>query len=496
MEGLFDCVESNVVMLSAQDAMYSFANHPLVHFFENSERSPRFMPSNILQASLYTALREFPLLLGHVRKGPGGLAKVVIDKHNLNMPEFVESESSIHYKSLKDTQFEWSAWPRGVATVGPITTPSRHGVIKLLNVHVVRLHGNSGLIMFCNIPHLILDGIGYYDFLNRWAALCRESTFPESHAKVDRPTYIFDRSIVSERLKGQSHLEKHAVDMLTTNSAASMALGLLSFPTQLRLVSIGISLDPGRAHFFRVSSESLAELLDLAKARSNDCLADISTYALLAALVGTSFCRAQAAADAKRSLFVQTTAAISNMLATRPSQFTLVNMVHTHGCLKLDPDRCYIGNPVILHPVQAPAKQLALAAGEESLAEVAAQVSLALSGINASLVGGFLDAVSSCSNSYLRYAVYMATTANVLTVIDERCYNTNGVDFGDGGPAWVSGIPWHVPNFVAFFSSPARPGDVDLYVSLKPRTADALIQDRFFARYAQLLTQDKNQTEI
>ncbi|KAJ1888730.1 hypothetical protein LPJ71_008400, partial [Coemansia sp. S17] len=108
MEGLFDSVESDEVVLSAQDAMFSFANHPLVHFFENKELSGRFMPSNILQASLYTALKEFPLLLGHIRDGPGGLAKVAIDKHDLNMPEFVESESSIHYQSLKDGQFEWS----------------------------------------------------------------------------------------------------------------------------------------------------------------------------------------------------------------------------------------------------------------------------------------------------------------------------------------------------------------------------------------------------
>ncbi|KAJ2509139.1 hypothetical protein IWW47_000182 [Coemansia sp. RSA 2052] len=493
MEGLFDCVESDVVMLSAQDALYSFANHPLVHFFENKQRSSRFMPSNILQTSLYTALKEFPLLLGHIQNGPSGLAKVVIDKHNLNMPEFVESESAIHYRSLNDVQFEWNTWPRGVATVGPITTPNRHGVIKLLNVHVVRLRDNSGLVLFCNIPHFILDGIGYYDFLNRWAAICRASISSEPPVdEADRPTYIFDRSVINERLHGQKYpLERQVVDMLTTSSVTSMALNLFSFSAQSRLVSMGVSLDPGRAHFFRVSSESLGELLDLAKAQSSDCPADISTYALLAALVGAAFCRAQVAADAKRGFLVKaavaTSAAISNIFGARPSLFTLVNMAHVHHCLELDPGCCYIGNPVILHPIQAPARHLARATGEESLAEVAAQVSLALGTINASLVSGFLDIVSSNPSAYLRYAVHMATTANVLTVIDERCYNMSGVDFGDGGPAWVSGIPWHVPNFVAFFTSPNKPDDVDVYVSLKPRLADALIQDHFFTKYAQLL---------
>ncbi|KAJ2108700.1 hypothetical protein IW146_006709 [Coemansia sp. RSA 922] len=492
MEGLFDSVESDEVVLSAQDAMFSFANHPLVHFFENKELSGRFMPSNILQASLYTALKEFPLLLGHIRDGPGGLAKVAIDKHDLNMPEFVESESSIHYQSLKDGQFEWSTWPRGVATVGPMTTPNKHGTIKLLNVHVVRLRDNSGLILFCNIPHFILDGFGYYAFLNHWASLCKASICPESTSEAGRTSYVFDRAFVKDRLQDQRRpLEKQVVDILTTSSLASMALNLLSFPSQLRLVSLGVSVDRGQAHFFRITRESLDELRDLASARTSGDSADISTYALLAAVVGTAICRAQSTADARRGALIKaalaTAAAISNMFGMRPAQFTLVNMVHAHHCLELEPDCCYIGNPVILHPIQAPSKHIALAAGEESLAEVAAQVSLAVSSIDAALVGEFVDVLGANPSAYVRYAVHMGTTANILTVIDERSYNTQGVDFGDGGPAWVSGIPWHVPNFVAFFRSPSKPGDVDVYVSLRPRIGEALIQDTFFAKYAQLL---------
>ncbi|KAJ2055026.1 hypothetical protein GGH13_007993, partial [Coemansia sp. S155-1] len=259
----------------------------------------------------------------------------------------------------------------------------------------------------------------------------------------------------------------------------------------LRLVSLGVSVDRGQAHFFRITRESLDELRDLASARTSGDSADISTYALLAAVVGTAICRAQSTADARRGALIKaalaTAAAISNMFGMRPAQFTLVNMVHAHHCLELEPDCCYIGNPVILHPIQAPSKHIALAAGEESLAEVAAQVSLAVSSIDAALVGEFVDVLGANPSAYVRYAVHMGTTANMLTVIDERSYNTQGVDFGDGGPAWVSGIPWHVPNFVAFFRSPGKPGDVDVYVSLRPRIGEALIQDTFFAKYAQLL---------
>ncbi|KAJ2473616.1 hypothetical protein GGI02_000722 [Coemansia sp. RSA 2322] len=338
MEDLFASIESSEVMLSAQDALFSFANHPLVHFYENTSNGGShigFMPSAVLQASLYTALKDFPLLLGHIKDGPGGLAKIVVDKHGLNLPEFVESESSIHYQSLKEAQFKWSTWPKGVATVGPTTAPNKHGAIKLLNVHIVRLHEDSGLILFCNIPHYILDGFGYYAFLSHWAAICRtfcrqEPPLTEQHCQ---PLYTFDRAIVDEGLQ------------------------------------------------------------------------DI----------------------------------------------------------------------------------LSLDAGEESLAKVASQATLALGGITAPLVGEFVDFLNANPNAYARYAAYMAAATNVLTIIDERGYHTQSVDFGHGGPTWVSGIPWHIPNFVAFFASPARPGDVDVYVSHSPRVADALAKDAFFAKYARLL---------
>ncbi|KAJ2791900.1 hypothetical protein GGI18_000811, partial [Coemansia linderi] len=473
MEGLFDFIEPGEVVLSSQDAMFSYANHPLVHFYENKGLGSSFMPSNMLQASLYSALKEFPLLLGHVRDGPGGQAKVVVDKHDLNLPEFVESESSIHFQSLKDAQFEWSAWPRGVATVGPITTPNKHGTVKLLNVHVVRLRDNSGLVLFCNIPHIILDGFGYYIFLSHWAALCRASISPGSTSDAGRVSYVFDRAFVDGRLQGQRRpLGKQIVDILTTSSFTSTALNMLSFSSQLRLASLGISVNRGEAHFFRTTRESLEELSSLACAHASGSPAGVSTYAILAAVVGAAICRAQSAADANRGLLAKAVSAaantISSLFGARPAQFTLVNMVHAHHCLELDPGSCYIGNPVVLLPIQAPAKHLAQAAGEESLAEVAAQVALAVNGTDASIVGEFISILNDNPGAHARYAAYMSSAANKLTVIDERSYNTRGMDFGAGRPTWVSGIPWHIPNFVALFASPSRDGDVYFYVSLWP----------------------------
>ncbi|KAJ2005201.1 hypothetical protein H4R26_002088 [Coemansia thaxteri] len=496
MEDLFASIESSEVMLSAQDALFSFANHPLVHFYENTSNGGShigFMPSAVLQASLYTALKDFPLLLGHIKDGPGGLAKIVVDKHGLNLPEFVESESSIHYQSLKEAQFKWSTWPKGVATVGPTTAPNKHGAIKLLNVHIVRLHEDSGLILFCNIPHYILDGFGYYAFLSHWAAICRtfcrqEPPLTEQHCQ---PLYTFDRAIVDEGLQGQRcPLERPVIDMFTGSRITAKLLTLLSYSARTRLVSMCVNIDFGHAHLFRVSRESLAELRDQAKARIASS-ADISTYAVLAAFMCTSVCRAQNRSAREQIFFVRAAhaaaGAISSLFGTGQPQYTLVNMVHVHESLNLGSGRCYIGNPVILQPIRIPLDILSLDAGEESLAKVASQATLALGGITAPLVGEFVDFLNANPNAYARYAAYMAAATNVLTIIDERGYHTQSVDFGHGGPTWVSGIPWHIPNFVAFFASPARPGDVDVYVSHSPRVADALAKDAFFAKYARLL---------
>ncbi|KAJ2794517.1 hypothetical protein H4R20_006198 [Coemansia guatemalensis] len=119
---------------------------------------------------------------------------------------------------------------------------------------------------------------------------------------------------------------------------------------------------------------------------------------------------------------------------------------------------------------------------------VAAQIAQAISEIDSALLGEFYDTVTTHPKAYANLTAYMGTQPTALSVIDERHYETDGVDFGDGSPAWISGLPRHIPNFIALFTAPERVGGGSyVYASLKPANAEAVFRDQFFTTHADLL---------
>ncbi|KAJ1864129.1 hypothetical protein LPJ78_003598 [Coemansia sp. RSA 989] len=248
----FADIKPDTIALSAQDALLLFANHPLVHFYENKDGNDDFMPTSALKVSLYMALRDFPLLLGYIQDEKDGTASVVVDKDNLNLPDFQETTSNVHFRTIKDAHYSWKTWPAWVATVGPATAPAEDGTIKLVNVNVVRLAENSGVIMFCNIPHYILDGVGFYEFLGHWATLCRYKRQASADEMLPSGKFLFDRARLAECWQGpRQSLDSLTETLLTKRSMVSRVLTLLPLTMRTRLVALGVSLNYGNGYFFR-----------------------------------------------------------------------------------------------------------------------------------------------------------------------------------------------------------------------------------------------------
>ncbi|KAJ1997559.1 hypothetical protein GGI04_005353, partial [Coemansia thaxteri] len=47
-----------------------------------------FMASDMLHNSFYVALLDYPILAGHMAKDGAGHAMIVVDRDNLNLPEY------------------------------------------------------------------------------------------------------------------------------------------------------------------------------------------------------------------------------------------------------------------------------------------------------------------------------------------------------------------------------------------------------------------------
>ncbi|KAJ2530075.1 hypothetical protein GGH20_002003, partial [Coemansia sp. RSA 1937] len=197
MEAFVSAIKAQQFALSAWDMSASHTNIPYIYYFKNpnSGSADDFMPSSRLRASFLKVLEEFPILVGHITVGKDGRCLVDVNPHNLNMPEYLESQSTVHFHDLEKAKFSWDALPHA-ATVGVFCAAGVSGIIKLVNVNIIRLAENSGLVLFVSIPHYAVDGVGYCAFVNRWAELCRWMQSNTTENEPPRHDYNFDRSTI------------------------------------------------------------------------------------------------------------------------------------------------------------------------------------------------------------------------------------------------------------------------------------------------------------
>ncbi|KAJ1949206.1 hypothetical protein FBU59_001246, partial [Linderina macrospora] len=101
MSHIMNSVTSQVVRLNSLDASLSMVNTDIILFYENTAGDIGFMNSDILKQAFYKALDKFPIYLGYLRQCTVGGLEIAIDKDDLNMPNYLESTSGIHFADLK-----------------------------------------------------------------------------------------------------------------------------------------------------------------------------------------------------------------------------------------------------------------------------------------------------------------------------------------------------------------------------------------------------------
>ncbi|KAJ2844419.1 hypothetical protein GGI22_006883, partial [Coemansia erecta] len=195
MDNFAASVTNRTFQLHPVDTQAAFLNIPYHFFHPNSHGNDEFMPSGKLRDSFYRALVHFPILAGNVGTDKHGQTCINVDRNNLNMPEYVESTSDVHFDTMRESKFHWTSWPNGLTTVGAITRANAEGIIKLLNVHIVRMKDNSGIVIFVNMPHYAGDGTCLFAFVELWGKMCKDPT--ESGLEL---AVTFDRDIIAKSL--------------------------------------------------------------------------------------------------------------------------------------------------------------------------------------------------------------------------------------------------------------------------------------------------------
>ncbi|KAJ2301597.1 hypothetical protein IW139_000286, partial [Coemansia sp. RSA 353] len=262
MEAFVLVIKAQQFALSAWDMSTSHTNIPFIYYFKNPNSGSvnDFMQSNKLRASFLKALEEFPILVGHITVGKDGRCLVDVNPHNLNMPEYLESQSTVHFHDLEKAKFSWDALPHA-ATVGVFCAAGVSGIIKLVNVNIIRLAENSGLVLFVSIPHYVVDGVGYCAFVNRWAELCRWMQHHATENEPPRHDYNFDRSTFGRYMPDNRAPLNSTMSMIY--DSPSYFGSLLAWISPETRGNLYVNLDRMKditGHVFHISATSLGAL--------------------------------------------------------------------------------------------------------------------------------------------------------------------------------------------------------------------------------------------
>ncbi|KAI8318657.1 hypothetical protein GQ54DRAFT_321246 [Martensiomyces pterosporus] len=487
MEQFISTVKSQIIPLSSVDMLSGIANVPFAAFYQNTSAVEDFMPSEQLKTAFYLALHEFPIFAGHLRQTDNGCFSIVVDKDNLNMPEYLESTSDIHYKDIKSAGFDRRAWPGGVATAGSVMAPNANGVIKTANVHIVRLKGNSGLILFLNIIHCVVDGFAYFAFLNHWAVVCK--AIRSGAAEVSKPVveFTFDRSIVEQSLPTKrKQLDPITSAIFAQSSLFSKWLAWLSPETRGRMMEHLTSLIDSEMHVFHIADSTLETLRSSVRKLVPEGVR-VSDNDILVALLSKTYAQAQCSAKEKGSSVV--TRVLGSIGSAIFGGLFRAEEHHTTGiACDIRPrtgivDKNYVGCPLVIPLISNPLDDLLTPTTAESLARIASNVRKRVGSLDARYIGTYIDMTDSVPSSFAQLMAYFIRNPDTFLVSNHTRFRMLEADFGDGHQEWVTFI-MERPGLATLTPCPPPMKGVNVSMCVKPPVLRELLANEFWMSIA------------
>ncbi|KAJ2489845.1 hypothetical protein IWW37_003613 [Coemansia sp. RSA 2050] len=457
MEYFTSNVKSLTIELAVLDTLSSFSNIPFIYHFENTAAADKrdlFMPGDALRFSFYKALLEFPVLAGHLHMDSVGKGSIVVDRNNLNLPEYRESTCDVHFDELKAANYHWDLFPKNLVSVCVVTTAGADGVIKLANIHCARLRDNSGMLIFANMSHYVVDGVGFCAFMDRWAKYCCQVSDEYAGPTVEHREFLFDRSIVHKALSS-SRRPTHPVTshMFFVPRLAASVLAWISPALRGRIMSAIASMGKPEAHMFHVSTERLEALRQsLCDYIPSDMhLSDNDLIASLASMTIVNGIRGAATSQRSWGVLGQLKSMWSSVLGslfvkTKDEHITFIiaDIRHRLGISDCD----YTGNCVIPQLVVNPLQRMETPASPESYVHVASRVRAAVQDLDAPYISQFVDTLNRHPSSFAQPLVYTINHPEKVFITNQSRFPLYDLDFGFGTPAWVSPIPHSAINFV------------------------------------------------
>ncbi|KAJ2740832.1 hypothetical protein GGI20_005589 [Coemansia sp. BCRC 34301] len=489
MNRLLRGIQSHTTELCVLDTLLSFSNIPFLFYYANEANDPKFMPAELLRDSFTMALLDFPVLVGHLEMDGRGHAKIVVDAGSLNAPEYIESQSNVHFRDLQASRFSWNALPDGVATAGPVTTADSAGEMKLANIHVVRLRDNSGIVLFVNASHAVFDGVGYCAFVTRWADICKSMHAGHAPSRLVAFQGNFARSTLTRHTPNdRKALDDCTRDMFTTSGLLARWLAWISPKTRGTLISNAVSLPHNVGHLFHISADKLASLRGSLREHTGG-IQYISDNDIITALVSMLVAQSEAELGSwtlDLSSMGSLVSSLASALLISKKEFATEIVVDTRPRLAGLSTKNYIGNAVFATCLTNPLSVMTGGIGARSLAQVAVRIRQLVSSIDAQYIGQLLDTLNGNPSRFM-CPLARDTTRMPAVVSNQSRFALYKADFGNGIPTWVSPIKVMFPHYVSIIPVHPSTSGYGIHITMSKQAMANILRNKFWMNAVELL---------
>ncbi|KAJ1957163.1 hypothetical protein GGI12_005103 [Dipsacomyces acuminosporus] len=492
MDEFIDAVDSQVIELSHLDVIAQTVNIQFVYVYENKKDAADFMPFDELKQAFYKALQQFPSFVGHLKEVEKNKFSVIVDTDNLNMPGYRQSASDMHYSELKAANFSWDKWPKEIE-LSPLVKIDTAGGIRNVNIHVVRLEGNSGVVISLEVAHYLVDGVGYFEFVNLWASICKEmrqggTDFAKLHKTLD-----FDRGVLKANLPEKSKpLGGTIRELFTRQSLISTCFAWLPWVKRMRLVVKLMKLIASEAHMFHISRESLDQMHQSVK-EFIPSGTRISDNDLLSALLAMTYAQSERPANpaGKKSSQSKLIAGrvfspLKKLLACQKEKDILFGIACDARPRLGITDKNFMGNSPTGLLVRFKPLELTAPTAPESLAANALRVRQYVNTVDATYVVGLLDMLDKCPKFYTNFCAALMRYS-IPGQSNHTRFNMYTADFGDGVNQWISFVPGLKYNAAMIQPCPPGVDGVNIFVEASTKVMKNILANGYWNSVAELI---------
>ncbi|ORX66108.1 hypothetical protein DL89DRAFT_71939 [Linderina pennispora] len=456
----------------------SYVTARFLFFYANSAGAEDFMPGRQLEEGFYRTLALCPWFAGDIKPTRDGGMEVIVDKGNLNMPYYRESQSLVRFSKIQSSGFNRTTWPDDLVPVGPVPCIDRAtGMVKLLHVHVVRLKDNSGVAISVNFNHGVADGTSVLNYFNRWADETRALV---TGVPVAEATFCFGADIIKRHLPSErASLSEASQKVLSSKSYVADFIMWLSLDKRRKLMSYLINSASPRGHLFRISRAKIDRL-------RNQVLEHLphgtrlSTNDIISAVLHRVH---EQVVTRKQQGWLESLMDWMNGAAGEHCTVVIADYRRHLGMAELN----YMGNPVYGEVVLTPMHQAYQPITPKTISVVASQIRSLISALTLPRIGQTVDAFDSDEKhaaDFFAVAMNHKLLTRTSNIASTKMY---AADFGHGVQAFSTTHPELAMGLFVILPSPPPSKDILVSFCDAPSVMDSVLKNEFWSDISELV---------